>query len=202
MLGGFGALTEMDTRDSNRFLDSLVTIDPEARFEWAADCGAGIGRVTKNFLLPRCTHVDLVEQSPRLLNSAPGYIGVSADSDRLRLIEIGLQDFVPEERKYDLIWIQWVIGHLHDLDFVEFFQRCGRGLTEHGFIVLKDNCIMNKSHAFNLDLNDSSVCRNITYFEVLFKLAGMEIVKMELQTDFPEELYPVMMFALRPIAAT
>jgi protein N-terminal methyltransferase len=197
VLGGFGTLTELDTRDSNKFLDSLAEIDPQVRFDWAADCGAGIGRVTKNFLLPRYGHVDLVEQSPRLLNSAPAYIGVGADSERIRLIEIGLQDFVPEEGKYDMIWIQWVIGHLHDLHFVEFFQRCARGLNEHGFIVLKDNCIMKKSHAFSLDLNDNSVCRNITYFDVLFKLAGMEIVSMQLQTDFPEELYPVMMFALR-----
>jgi protein N-terminal methyltransferase len=39
------------------------------------DCGAGIGRVSKHFLLPRCAHVDLIEQSPRLLASSREYIG-------------------------------------------------------------------------------------------------------------------------------
>jgi hypothetical protein len=39
------------------------------------DCGAGIGRVSKHFLLPRCAQVDLVEQSPRLLESSRAYIG-------------------------------------------------------------------------------------------------------------------------------
>ncbi len=60
---------------------------------------------------------------------------------------------------------------------------------------------MVETHAFNLDLNDNSVCRNIIYFRLLFELAGMEIVREQLQTDFPEELYPVMMFVLRPLPA-
>ncbi len=29
----------------------------------------------------------------------------------------GLQEFVPEKAKYDLIWIQWVIGYLTDSMF-------------------------------------------------------------------------------------
>ena len=27
---------------------------------------------------------------------------------------VGLQDFHPEEGRYDVIWIQWVMGHLTD----------------------------------------------------------------------------------------
>lgn len=53
------------------------------------DCGAGIGRVAKNFLLPRSAHVDLVEQSPRLLNASASYIG--SDSARTTCICSNLQ---------------------------------------------------------------------------------------------------------------
>ena len=53
------------------------------------DCGAGIGRVSKNFLLHRAAHVDLVEQSPRLLNASAGYIG--SDSARTTCICSNLQ---------------------------------------------------------------------------------------------------------------
>lgn len=200
VLGGYGALTEVDVRDSNRLLDEVQRLIPGLEFRTAADCGAGIGRVTKHLLFPRFHRVDMVEQSGRLLNAAPEYIGISGDvvTERLGLLQVGMQDFRPEPLRYDTIWIQWVIGHLHDLDFIEFFRRCGKGLSENGVIILKDNCIMVETHAFNLDLNDNSVCRNIVYFELLFELAGMEIVTRELQKDFPEELYPVMMFVLRP----
>lgn len=56
--------------------------------QWA-DCGAGIGRVSKHLLLPRCAAVHLVEQSPRLLNASEAYIG--PDAARTSKINIGLQ---------------------------------------------------------------------------------------------------------------
>jgi 2-polyprenyl-3-methyl-5-hydroxy-6-metoxy-1,4-benzoquinol methylase len=40
---------------------------------------------------------------------------------------------------YDVIWIQWVVGHLTDDDFVDFFLRCRKGLKPGGVIVLKEN---------------------------------------------------------------
>ena len=53
------------------------------------DCGAGIGRVTKHLLLDRFDTVDIVEQSPRLLQAAPKYVG--RDSDRTTCVCVGLQ---------------------------------------------------------------------------------------------------------------
>lgn len=89
-------------------------------------------------------------------------------------------------------------GHLHDLDFIDFFQRCGRGLSPEGVIILKDNTILLDDQTFCLDLSDNSVCRHIVYMELLFELAGLELIMKQLQKDFPEELFPVMMYALRP----
>ncbi len=51
----------------------------------------------------------------------------------------GLQDFIPEEDLFDLMWIQWVIGYLTDVDLVKFLRRCRAGLKSGGFIVIKDN---------------------------------------------------------------
>lgn len=31
-----------------------------------------------------------------------------------RFINLGLQEFTPENGRYDMIWIQWVMGHLTD----------------------------------------------------------------------------------------
>lgn len=92
VLGGYGKLTPMDVIGSNKFLDQILAIRPSLKFHRAADCGAGIGRVTKHFLLSRFEHVDLVEQSPRLLASSIDYIG--ADATRTSRIEVGLQVFL------------------------------------------------------------------------------------------------------------
>jgi protein N-terminal methyltransferase len=80
---------DRDVRDSNLFLDSLSEMRPQLRFGRAADCGAGIGRVSKNFLLKRFESVELVEQSPRLLRAAPEYLG--EDAARATYLLQGLQ---------------------------------------------------------------------------------------------------------------
>jgi protein N-terminal methyltransferase len=70
----------------------------------------------------------LVEQNPDFLKEAEmSYMGGLKDRVS-KYIPVGLQDFVPEEGKYDLIWCQWVLGHLTDEDFVSFFQRCKKVL--------------------------------------------------------------------------
>ena len=68
---------------------------PGFKLERVADCGAGIGRVTRHLLLPRSVHVDLIEQSPRLLNAAPQYIaagyGPTFSPDSVTYVNVGLQ---------------------------------------------------------------------------------------------------------------
>lgn len=193
VLGGYGALTEADTRDSNVFIDLLKLNRPELRFDVVADCGAGIGRVTKNLLLPRFKNVHLIEQSPRLTEAAPAYLGEEAKG-RITCFVQGLQDFQPPCATYDVIWIQWVIGHLHDLDFVNFFRRCATGLRPGGVIILKDNTTANCT--FLVDKEDSSVARHAEYIRLLLRLAGLNIILEREQEGFPEELLPVTMFAI------
>ena len=61
---------------------------------------------------------------------------------------------------------------------------------------MKDNCAENWT--FVVDKQDSSVARCKEYVRLLFHLAGLNIIEELKQNDFPTELYPVMMFALRP----
>ncbi|KAJ1426590.1 AdoMet dependent proline di-methyltransferase-domain-containing protein [Ochromonadaceae sp. CCMP2298] len=230
VLGGYGQVTPMDARDSHTFLDRLP-LPREAGGAGlsaldcsglrasgkAADCGAGIGRVARNVLLPRFHTVDLVEQSPRLLAAAQKYlarasystdgdtvsvVGAEEFSSRVGLLNQGLQNFAPAPGTYDVIWIQWVIGHLHDLDCVDFFRRCAQGLTEGGCIILKDNMLLQSGLTFLWDLQDSSVARHIDYMRLLLTLAGLQIVLEVQQTDFPDELFPVLMLAITNLPRT
>jgi len=67
-------------------------------------------------------------------------------------------------------------------------------------IVLKDNVIVDRyERMYDIDLHDRCVSRHYQYYELLFAFAKVEIVEVQLQEGFPEELYPVYMFTLRPI---
>ncbi|CAM9834658.1 unnamed protein product [Laminaria digitata] len=157
-------------------------------------CGAGIGRVTKHLLLDRFDTVDIVEQSPRLLQAAPKYVG--RDRDRTTCVCVGLQDFFPPEDSYDLFWIQWVVGHFTDVDFLKLVNRCRAALKKGGLVVIKDNVVGEEEGAFKVDSEDSSMTRSLGYFRSLFNHGGLKVLHQQQQEGFPGEIFPVYMFAL------
>lgn len=102
--------------------------------------------------------IDLVEQNQNFLKEVDNYIGESRLHRVGKKYCCGLQEFVPDvDVKYDVVWSQWVTGHLTDDDFVSFLKRCKTALKEDGLIVIKDN--ITSSEEIDDDTNDSSVVR-------------------------------------------
>ena len=62
--------------------------------------------------------------------------------------------------------------------------------------MLKDNVLTQPDCTFLWDLTDSSVARHRTDMKLLLSLAGLQVVLEMQQTDFPEDLFPVMMWAI------
>jgi ribosome biogenesis GTPase A len=197
VLGGFGDMTGVDLRDSHAFFARQGRICEKGAVRpgtLACDCGAGIGRVSEGLLLDYCEKVDIVEQCQKYTDAAREYVGM----ENIRNVYTqGLQDFMPEEGIYDIVWIQWVIGHLGDEDFIEFFQRCVASLKPGGFLGMKENNAT-EAEVTNVDEEDSSVTRSDTELRRLFAAAGLQVVDVELQTDFPEGMFEIRMYALEP----
>lgn len=194
MLGGFQKISGKELTSSRNFLEALYRCKPCPERKVALDCGAGIGRVTKGLLLPFFDSVDMVEQDPAFCKAAPAHIG---DTDRLGEIHnTGLQDFQFPAEKYDVIWSQWVLGHLKDNDFVDFFRRAQIGLKRTGVIVIKEN--FTNTGEIEIDEEDSSVTRPLKYTKELLVRAGLRIVMEKRETVMPQGLYPVYMLAMKP----
>merc|ERR1719183_2580669 len=91
----------------------------------AADCGAGIGRVSKELLLQFFQQVDVVEPSEHLLETARKNLKTAGGGHRaVNFFRCGLEGFEPEEGRYDALWIQWALMYLTDDDAVAFLRRC------------------------------------------------------------------------------
>jgi len=207
VLGGFAQISKRDLDGSANFVRYLKsTIRPELKLTVdendgsptrACECGAGIGRVSKGLILPLgLSQCDLVEPSPRLIASAPDYLG-DKFSSKCRYFCTGLQDFQPKEQYYDIIWIQWVIGYLTDGDLVEFLKRCAVALRKGGVVVIKDNTC--EQEAFIVDRDDASSTRSFPYILAIAELAGLRVVYQRFQEDFPSSIFPVPIIALEPI---
>lgn len=193
VLGGFAELSPVDLEGSRDFIKEIAEIRPELKYGTACECGAGIGRVSKGLLFPigfqRC---HLIESSPRLISAAPEYIGDPFGS-QCRFLCTRLQDFEPAPGSFDLIWIQWCIGYLNDIDYVPFLRRMGRSLRKGGIICLKDNTCTDE--AFVVDKDDSSLTRSLPYHLALAEKAGLRVVMQKTQDNFPDDIFHVPMVA-------
>lgn len=207
MLGGYPQISRIDLRGSRNFVTKLRRLSSNCqvrnapKLARAVDCGAGIGRVTEGFLTHVCEVVDVVEPVDKFAQVLRD--GSLKKDGRVGDVYVkGLQDWTPEPtKKYDLIWNQWCVGHLNDSQLVAYFRRCRTSVTDGGWVVVKENL---STHRFGEDIFDdvdSAVTRSDQKFRELFQQAGLHVVKAELQTGFPKglRLYPVKMYALRPI---
>lgn len=196
VLGGFASITDVDLAGSKRFLDEVQKL--RSGLEWSngagCECGAGIGRVTKGLLLPLgVTRCDLVESSERLLFAAPGFIG-DPNASKCRYYCEGLQTWQPPKDNYTIIWIQWVLIYLTDIDIIKFLKRCGDALKPNGVICLKENIC--DDELFVLDKDDASLTRALPLLLKLIEAAGFRVVHQVMQDDFPEEIFDVPMIAI------
>jgi len=192
ILGGFPETNEPDLRGSRRFLETLRRKVPPLRFGSALDCGAGTGRVAAGLLLDLFERVDLVEQDERLLAAAQREL----QGPRVgRFTASSMQQFEPEEDMYDMVWLQWVLMYLPDDDLLKFLRRCTLGLTDTGVICIKENVVLEGN--FTIDWDDNSVARLDAQYKAIFGRAGLYVVEEQEQPDWPSQLIPVKMYALR-----
>ncbi|KAI9815998.1 MAG: Alpha N-terminal protein methyltransferase 1 [Pycnora praestabilis] len=206
MLGGYPQISRIDLQGSSNFLAKLKRQSPASPkvLQRGVDCGAGIGRVTLGFLSRVCEVVDLVEPVETFTKEVlegPSFAALR-EGDKLGAVYVkGLEDWVPE-RKYDLVWNQWCVGHLTDAQLVAYLKRCRGALTEKGWVVVKENLSTDRDGEDIFDDVDNSVTRTDWKFRSLFKEAGLMIVKTELQTGFPKGLglYPVRFYASQPMS--
>lgn len=201
MLGGYPQVSRIDLRGSANFMAKVRRLLPNntpGKLPLGVDCGAGIGRVTEGFLSQVCEVVDVVEPVEKFARVVrDGKLkkdGVVGD-----IYVTGLESWAPE-KKYDVIWNQWCVGHLTDAQLVAYLVRCKTALTESGFVVVKENISTDPDGEDIYDDLDSSVTRTDHKFRALFKEAGMNLIKTEEQLGFPKslKLFPVRFYALRP----
>jgi protein N-terminal methyltransferase len=222
MLGGFPQTSRIDLQGSSNFLTKLrrgriqASKQPLPPLDRVADCGAGIGRITKGLLLGVAKKVDVVEPvkkfTDELVQSLGNgeYAGDGESKDGKgqvgEVINLGLQDWIPETGAYDVIWNQWCLGHLTDAQLVAYLKRCMEGLrpakdgeeVSRSWIIVKENLSTDAHHKDLYDEEDSSVTRSDETFRAVFKKAGLKIVATEQQRGMPKELFPVRTYALKP----
>jgi protein N-terminal methyltransferase len=198
VLGGFPQVSRVDIQGSSNFLAKLRRrskhFPPKQKLRRVVDCGAGIGRITTGFLTKVAEIVDVVEPVRSFTDQ------IKADNLG-EVYQVGLEEWDPANEgigPYDLIWNQWCVGQLSDVELVKYLKRLPPVLSEGGWIVVKENLSNHHLGEDVYDKTDSSVTRTDDKFRQLFEEANLKIVATELQKGMPKDLYPVRVYALQP----
>ncbi|KAL9091173.1 MAG: hypothetical protein Q9159_001590 [Coniocarpon cinnabarinum] len=168
--------------------------------ERAADCGAGIGRVTLGFLSTIATTIDIVEPIAKFteeISTGEPFAFLRAENRVGTIQNKGLESWNPKSNTYGLIWHQWCLGQLTDTELIAYLKRAKRGLKEDGWIGVKENVIGGEFDDF--DATDSTVTRCLKSWRQMFAEAGLKMEMEEVQKGFPRGLFAVRMWALRPV---
>jgi len=131
MLGGYPQITKVDLQGSANFLSKLrrqhayatapsspMSPTDAPLLPRATDCGAGIGRITRGFLVNVAARVDVVEPVKKFTDELVAATVVKAGNRAARVGEVGevfnlgLQDWTPAKGAYNLIWNSGVWGIL------------------------------------------------------------------------------------------
>ncbi|BAB09152.1 unnamed protein product [Arabidopsis thaliana] len=194
VLGGYGHVNDADIIGSEVFLktllqERLVNNVGANQHLVALDCGSGIGRITKNLLIRYFNEVDLLEPVAQFLDAARENLA-SAGSETHKATNffcVPLQEFTPAAGRYDVIWVQWCIGHLTDNDFVSFFNRAKDLFWIKRIIASPDRIHTSNSSFANVGYI-SIEQRNLQSF--------LQNHNFQDQKGLPQELFAVKMYAL------
>lgn len=205
VLGGFGEQTPVPKADiigSATFLRKLQTrmVCPPGERKLTIDMGAGIGRITRDFLWKVSDTCDLLEPVKPFVAQMHVELAAVAQKGKLGdIYDVGMQQWQSDEAKrgkYWLVWCQWCVGQLPDAELVEFWVRCRQALMHDGTMIVKEN-IAPAEDVF--DPTDLSVTRTDAKFRQLFEMAGFKLIASDVQKGMPRELYPVRMYCLKPL---
>ncbi|EUB58635.1 N-terminal Xaa-Pro-Lys N-methyltransferase 1 [Echinococcus granulosus] len=151
----------------------------------------------------------MVEMTGKFLYASSAYI------DRPNAERVGnrfccaLRDFTPPEGRYDIIWVQWVIGYLTLSATVEFLRQCvarlrpcdstatGTATDPVGQSVIVPRDVFPDAKP-DFDEAESSFMRTHDELLEVFRKAKLRVLLDERQTNMPSYICPIYAFVLVP----
>ena len=201
MTGGANICDNYDIAQSKQFIEKYQKSN-QLGANRVADCGSGIGRVSRLVLQFYFKQIDLIEPIPHFLEKSLEILKKSTDNSNTIIftpINLSLQNWKPTEI-YDAFWIQWPLMHLTDEDAINFLIRASNHLSSNGKIFVKDNlgdwnynAPKTKGH---FDPQDNSLCRTFSHFMEIFSKAGLTVIDGGKVKNWDPNLLPLCLFVL------
>lgn len=191
MIGDEGG--EEDGAEGLAFLDRLLAGDGDRvsnrplAFDRALDAGAGVGRITKLVLLKRYREIRLVEGDVGWSRRSRAYLGRKRCDGRCtftctRLEDLDQNTIAGWGAPSDVVWLQWTLQYLTDLDAIDTLRNLALSLVETGYLIVKENRPYGGARLdrFQMDTPDGGsgrydITRTDNHHRLLFQRAGLVV---------------------------
>jgi len=192
MIGDEGG--EQDGAEGLAFLDRALLARSSAsvsRRRQAVDAGAGVGRITKNVLLKRYDEVQLIEADEALSKRSRAYLGRKRTEGRCTFTCARVEelDVFSSHVGADIVWLQWTLQYLTDVDAVRALRALSGGLNGSGFLIVKENRPYGgaRRDRFQLETPGANgrydITRTDDHHRLLFQRAGLVVEMSEVGVE-------------------
>jgi protein N-terminal methyltransferase len=196
MMNGYDRIAEADIQQSQLVLNHLLERNLTGDRKLALDCGCGIGRITKDLLLKNFDYVEMLDFNNAFIDDAKkNYLSSQEVSRVSRFHAANLEDFIPEENKYDCIWIQWVLEYMTDADVIEFFKRIKKSLKPKGICFIKESVLLEDGNFYSI--NTGGHLRTRQMFINLVRKSKMDFIIDAPADNMPADLNQLRIMVIR-----
>ena len=161
------------------------------------ELGSGNGRVTERVLSKIFERVDLVELSSKQIAFAKQRL--SGNKRIGNFYNVDISDF-GFEKTYDVIWVQWVISFVTDLELQKFLSKAQLHLSPQGVVVIKD--VIEPHANFSTKIESKMYIRSLRLWKKQAKKAGYSVVFEDSPKGLSTEFEEIATIVLRPDASS
>ena len=153
--------------------------------------------MTERVLSKIFERVDLVELSSKQIAFARQRLSGNKRIGNFYNVDISDFDF---EETYDVIWVQWVISFVTDLELEKFLSKAQLHLSPQGVVVIKD--VIEPHANFSTKIESKMYIRSLRLWKKQAKKAGYSVVFEDSPKGLSTEFEEIATIVLRPDASS
>lgn len=181
-----------DEKSTKRIL-ILLKREFGQKFDSVIEFAAGIGRVTKRVFTNFFNTIDAVEPAEPLASKIEELKNSKESKGKInKVYHKGGAEF-EFEKKYDMIFGQWFLENMNDLDVLKFVLKAKKHLNPKGRLFFKENA---SSFDESKDTAIGQKIRQRKALSFLFELCGLRIVMLKVSDNYPEGFRQLYEFVL------
>lgn len=173
-----------DEKSTNNVLN-LLKSKYSQKFDSIIEFAAGMGRITKNVFIKNFKLIDVLEPAAPLAKELEKLKNSEISEGKINKIYKSGGEVFEFERKYDMVFGEWFLENMTDLDVVKFLLKAKQGLNAKGRLFFKEN-LNSEDIIKDITPDAGQKIRQIRALRFLFDLCSFKTIIFKNSDNYPK----------------